>query len=81
MLAYVRVCVCPRVTAWCLRARVFKTNAVKRYGEDPNKMKVNNPGKVKTGTMEKFLTVGEVCVATFWPTPGFKCRTFVSSGF
>ena len=27
------------------------------------------------------LAVGEACVAVFRPTPGFKGRTFVTSGF
>ena len=38
-------------------------------------------GKFKTGTRKKFLAVGEACLAIFWPTPGFKGRTSVSSGF
>ena len=28
----------------------------------------------------KFPAVGEACMATFWPTPGFKGKTFDSSG-
>ena len=27
------------------------------------------------------LAVGKACMARFWPTPGFKGRAFVSSGF
>ena len=36
-------------------------------------------GKAKIRTRNKFLAVGEACVAIFWPTPGFNGRTFVSS--
>ena len=37
--------------------------------------------KVEIRTGKKFLSVGGVHEAIFWPTPGFKRRTFVSSGF
>ena len=38
-------------------------------------------GKVEIRKRKKFLAVNEACMALFRPTPGFKMRTFVSSGF
>ena len=38
-------------------------------------------GKVELSTKKKILAVGEACVVIFWPTPGFKRRTSVISGF
>ena len=38
-------------------------------------------GNVEIKTRKKFLAVGEACMAIFQPTPSFKRRTFVSSGF
>ena len=42
-------------------------------------MKVNGPGKQEYG--QTFLTVSEASMVIFWPTPDFKGRIFVSSGF
>ena len=39
-------------------------------------------GKVNIMVRKKILVMGEPCEASrFWPAPGFKWRTFVSSGF
>ena len=35
----------------------------------------------RNGRRKTFLAVGKACVAIFWPTLGFKRRTFVSLGF
>lgn len=40
---------------------------------------VDREGRTSSG--KKFLTVGKACVVIFWPTPGFKGRTFVSCEF
>ena len=37
--------------------------------------------KLEIRTRKKFLAMDEACMATFRPTPGFKGRTSVSSGF
>ena len=37
--------------------------------------------KIEIKARKTFLAVDEACVATFWPIPGFKERTLVSSGF
>ena len=39
------------------------------------------PDQHTPGTTKKFLAVGKTCVAIFWSAPGFKGRTFISSGF
>ena len=46
------------------------------------KMKVNGPaGKVEIKTRKKFQLVTKASVVIFWPMPGFRRRTFISSGF
>ena len=36
---------------------------------------------VEIRTRKKFMAMGEACVATFFPTPGFNGRTVVRFGF
>ena len=36
---------------------------------------------VEIRTRKKFMAMGEACVDTFFPTPGFNGRTVVRSGF
>ena len=61
---------------------ISKKSADKKVWENlEKKKKGERTRKVESRTQKKFLAVGEACVATFWPTPGFKGRTFVSLGF
>ena len=39
------------------------------------KMQVNGPEGLKWAR-KKFLAVSVACMAIYWPTPGFKVRTF-----
>ena len=51
-------------------------------GDDlPNENEMGWTFKVEIMQRTKFVAVGEACMAIFWPTPGFKGRTFVSSVF
>ena len=43
--------------------------------KDLEQIKLNGPGRIQ------LLAVREAYMATSWPTPGFKERTFDSSGF
>ena len=51
------------------------SNASANNGEDVEKMTLNGSGRSKFET-KKSLAIDEVCVAMFWPTPGFKGRAF-----
>ena len=47
----------------------------KSSGEILEKMQVNGPEGLKWAR-KKFLAVSVACMAIYWPTPGFKVRTF-----
>ena len=57
-----------------------KIDKVQKYQKDLETNDGEWAGKVQIRTRKKFLALSEACVSIFCPTPGFKGRTFVSSG-
>ena len=55
-----------------------KTDGERGFGKILRRMERE---RVETETRNRFLAVGEACVAIFRPITGFKRRAFVSSGF
>ena len=56
------------------------TKRNEKLGRGLQKMKSNGPRRQKL-ERKNFLAMGEACIAVFRYTPGFKGRTFGSSGF
>ena len=68
-----------RVTCFILRGHTGTSVSHSQHrnssGEVLEKMQVNGPEGWKLAR-KKSLAVGEACMAIYWPTPGFKRRTF-----
>ena len=58
-----------------------KTDKVQKYQKDLETNDGEWAGKVQIRTSRTFLAAWAAYMAIFWPTQGFKGRTFHSSGF